>query len=140
MSDPSADDISAVRFLVGDPDTGLDSTHQLSDAEILFALDQTAQNLYAAAAVCARALAARYARKVDSKFETVESKYSQLRDNYLSLARTLEIQSRRQGGGLGVPLAGGISKADVDAVHATTDLVKPYFRDNLLNNPPPPNE
>lgn len=138
MSDPSASNIAAVRFLVGDP---AGASQQLSDAEITFALNQTGNDTYAAAAVCARALAARYARKVDTRFETVESKYSQLRDNYLSLARQLDVQAKRLGSrGLGVPLAGGVSRADVETTDSLTDRVRPYFRDNLFNNPPPPNE
>ena len=139
MTDPAASAIDAVRFLVGDLDTGTNSEHVLSDAEITFALDQSGQNTYAAAAVCARALAARYAREVDSRFETVEEKSSQLSAHYHQLARTLDAQARRQGA-LGVPVAGGVSKAEVEAVRSDQDRVKPFFRDNLMNNPPPPNE
>lgn len=123
--------IAKVRFLVGD-----DST--LTNRDILFALDQN-PNIYAAAALCARALSARYARRVDTRFETVESKYSQLRDSYEQLARSLDVQAKRKGS-LGVPEAGGISRTDVESVHAETDRVKAFFRDNLFRNPPPPNE
>jgi len=138
MSDPSASNIAAVRFLVGDP---AGASQQLSDAEITFALSQTGDDTYAAAAVCARALAARYAAQVDTKFETVEAKYSQLRDNYTSLARQLDAQSKRLGTkGLGVPIAGGISKADVETTDSLTDRVRPYFRDGQFANPPAPNE
>ena len=139
MSDPAASAINEVRFLVGDPDTGTNSTHVLTDAEITFALDQSGQNTYAAAAVCARALAARYAAKVDSKFETVENKFSQLSTHYYMLARTMDAEAKRRGA-LGTPVAGGISKAEVETVQNDPDRVKPYFRDNLMNNPPPPNE
>lgn len=138
MSDPSVSNIAAVRFLVGDP---AGASQQLSDAEITFALNQTGNDTYAAAAICARSLAAKYAVKVDSKFETVEAKYSQLRDNYLSLARQLDAQAKRFGSrGLGVPVAGGISKADVETTDSLTDRVRPYFRDGQFANPPAPNE
>jgi hypothetical protein len=132
--DPATEPADAVRLLVGDTTPPF----QLSDAEVQFALDQN-PNIYAAAALCARALSARYARRVDTKFETVESKYSQLRDSYEQLARSLDTQAKRKGS-LGVPEAGGISRADVESVHAETDRVKAFFRDNLFNNPPPPNE
>jgi hypothetical protein len=132
--DPINEPVDAVRFLIGDTAT----PPQLTDDEILFALDQNA-NIYAAAAICARALSARYARRVDTKFETVESKYSQLRDSYEMLARQLEQQARKRGG-LGVPMAGGISRAEVETVRAEVDRVKPFFYENLFNNPPPPNE
>jgi hypothetical protein len=123
-----------VRLLVGDTTTPF----ALSDLEIQFALDQTS-NVFSAAAICARALAARYARRVDTRFETVESKYSQLRDNYEKLARSLDAQAKRRGG-LGEPIAGGISRADVELVDADTDRVKPYFYDGIFANPPPAND
>jgi hypothetical protein len=132
--DPINEPVDAVRFLVGDVDT----PQQLTDTEILFALDQNA-NTYAAAAICARALAARYARRVDTKFETIESKYSQLRDSFEQLARSLDQQAKRAGG-MGAPLAGGISRADVESAQLDTDRVKPFFYDNIFNNPPASNE
>jgi hypothetical protein len=132
--DPADSPIDAVRFLLGDTAT----PPQLTDPEIQFALDQTS-NIYAAAAMCARALAGRYARQVDDKFETVESKDSQLRSNFELLARQLDQQARMKGG-MGLPIAGGISRAEVDAARTDEDRVKPFFYDNLFNNPPPPNE
>ena len=138
MSDPSNSDVTAVRFLVGDPDGA--GTSQLSDAEIQFALAQTNDDTYAAGAVCARALAARYARRVDTRFETIDTKYSQLYDQYTKLARQLERQSKLHGKrGLGVPSAGGISRSDDKAVRADADRVKPYFHSGMFNNPPPSN-
>lgn len=139
MADPSMNATSAVRFLVGDPNEGIGVDPLLNDFEILFALDQAAQAVYPAAAICARALAARFARQVDTDFETIGSKFSQLRDNYAQLARNLEKEAKRQGG-LGVPVVGGISKADDAAAGADTDRVKPFFFTNLFNNPPAPNE
>jgi hypothetical protein len=124
--------IANVRFLVGDTD------NLLSNRDILFALDQTS-NIYGAAAICARALAGRYAREVDSKFETIESKNSQLRNNYELLARQLDQQAKKRGG-MGAPLAGGISRSEVETVQADEDRVKPFFYDAQFTNPPAPNE
>lgn len=135
--DPAESDINAVRFLVGD--TGADGDERLTDEEITFALDQVADDVYRAAAICARALAARYARRVDTRFETVESKYSQLRDSYEQLARSLDAQAKKRGG-LGEPLAGGMSKAEKEMVNADADRVKPYFYDDMFANPPPSND
>lgn len=133
--DPADSPVDSVRFLVGDTDT---VSPQLTDPEIQFALDQNA-NIYAAAAICARALAARYARRVDTKFETVESRYSQLRDSYEMLARSLDAQAKKKGT-LGAPIAGGISRAEVEAVQADVNRVKPFFYDSLFANPPASNE
>jgi hypothetical protein len=132
--DPADSPIDAVRFLLGD--TGTPS--QLTDPEIQFALDQNA-NTYVAAAICARALSARYARRVDTRFETVESKYGQLSAQFHKLALNLDQQAKRAGG-LGAPVAGGISKAEVENARLDADRVKPFFYDNLLNNPPASNE
>ena len=140
MSDPSVTDIAAVRFLVGDPDGGTGTTTVLSDAEIQFALDQTGEDTYAAGAVCSRALAARYARRVDTKFETIDTKYSQLHAHYSKLALQLDRQSKLNGKrGLGVPSAGGISRAEDKTARADEDRVRPFFRDSMMNNPPPTN-
>jgi hypothetical protein len=132
LPDEVSQQIAEVRFLVGDMD------NVLSNREIIFALDQ-ATNVYAAAALCARALSARYARQVDTKFETIETKYSQLRDSYERLARSLDAQAKKRGG-MGMPVAGGIRISDVETVREDTDRVKPFFYDNLFTNPPAPNE
>lgn len=134
--DPAASDSNAVRFLIGDMD---EAAPQLTSAEITFALDQANDNVTLAAAICARALAARYARMVDTKFETIESNYSQLRTNYEALARQLTAEAKRAGG-MGLPVAGGVSRADVASADADTDRVRPFFRDGVLSHPPLPNE
>ena len=126
---------SSVRFLVGDAI----EPYQLSDAEIAFSLDQMNNNTYLAAAFCARALSAFYARRVDTRFESIDSKYSQLRDSYERLARSLESQGKRQGG-LGLPIAGGLTKSEVDLATQNTDRLDPYFYDNMFNNPPDPSD
>lgn len=126
---------SSVRFLVGDAI----EPYQLSDAEIAFALDQMGNNTYMAAAFCARALSAFYARRVDTHFEAIDSKYSQLRDSYERLARSLESQGKRQGG-LGLPVAGGLTKSDVDLATQNTDRLDPYFYDGMFENDSSPND
>jgi hypothetical protein len=123
-------DIGAVRFLVGDRV----SPYQLTDAEIEFALAQTSSNTYRAAAFCARALSAFYARRVDTRFETIDSKYGQLQASYERLARSLESQAKRRGG-LGLPYAGGIIKGDVETARAIHDRVHPFFYDNMFSYP-----
>ena len=133
--DPSDSLIDAVRFLVGD----VGATSVLTDEQIQFALDQSGDNTHAAAAVCARALSAQYARRVDTKFETLSTSYSQLSKQYADLARRLDMQAKKMGG-LGLPVAGGITKADVETAHANADRVPAFFKDNLFANPPAANE
>lgn len=126
---------SSVRFLVGDAI----EPYQLSDAEIAFALDQMNNNTYRAAAFCARALSAFYARRVDTRFESIDSKYSQLRDSYERLARSLDSQATKQGG-LGLPIAGGLTKSEVDLATQNTDRLDPYFYDGMFENAPEQND
>lgn len=133
--DPSADLISEVRFLVGD----VTEPYMLTDAQVQFALDQASDATYAAAAACARALAARFTRDVDERFEEIWSDSSQKSIAFERLARRLEADAKKRGG-LGTPSAGGISKADMEAAESDTDRVKPFFRRNLFVNPPAPNE
>ena len=60
--------INNVRFLVGDTDS---ASYVLSNENIAFALAQTSDDVYLAAAICARALGAKYASQVNEKFESI---------------------------------------------------------------------
>jgi hypothetical protein len=125
--------IADVRFYVGDTAT----PYLLTDEQITLAIDATTSDL-AAAAMCARALSARFARQVDQRFESISSSNSQKSEAYRVLARDLEQQAKRAGG-LGLPVAGGISRADVKTADEDEDRVRPYFRDGAFHNNPAPN-
>lgn len=133
-TNPSASSKDAVRFLIGDTDT---TDQRVSDEEINFALGQASNDTYLAAAICCRAIAAKYANLVDTKFESVSSNYGQLQEHYTKLAARLESQSKKFGkGGLGVPLVGGISISDVDSVEQDSDRIPSKFRRDQYANPP----
>ena len=125
--------IADVRFYIGDTTT----PYLLTDEQITLAIDATTSDL-AAAAMCARALAARFSRQADTRFETIWSYNSQKAIAFERLARNLDQQAKRAGG-LGVPAAGGISIADMESAEAETDRVRPYFRTGQFHNPPAPN-
>lgn len=122
-----------VRFHVGDTV----APYLLTDEQITLAIDSTSSDL-AAAALCARALAARFARDVDSTFESLSSSGSQRAEAYTRLARELDSRAKLSGG-LGTPVAGGISISDMEAAESDTDRVRPYFRTGMFHNPPAPN-
>ena len=127
-------DINNVRFLIGDTDS---TDYAITNDNIAFALSQAGDDLYLAGAICARALAGKYATFVDTKFETVSSNYSQLRDNYYALATKLEVQSKKYGKrGLGVPVAGGLTHSDIRANDLNDDRVQPKFKQDQFANPP----
>lgn len=124
----------AVRLLVGDTDT---SDQQVTDEEIAFALSQTSDDLYNAGALICRVLAGKYARLVDTSFETVSSSYSQRATQYAALAVRLSKEGKRIGSvGLGVPVAGGLSISEMEGVESDTDRVQSAFRVDQFSNPP----
>lgn len=126
----TSEKISQVRFLIGDTDS---SDYAVANENILFALAQN-PNIYAAAAMCARAMAAKYASEVDTKFESVSVNYSQKAKAYYDLAKRLERQAKTSGG-LGIPLAGGISITERDSVNADSDRIPPSFYTDQFRNP-----
>jgi hypothetical protein len=126
--------INNVRFLIGDTDA---DDYAITNDNIAFALSQAGNDLYLAGAICARALAGKYATFVDTKFETVSSNYSQLRDNYYALATKLEAQSKKYGSrGLGLPDAGGLTYSGIRANDLNDDRVQPKFKQDQFANPP----
>lgn len=125
--------INSVRLLVGDTDT---NDQQVQNEEITFALDQTNDNVYYAAAWAARTIAAQYSRRVTQNLSgALSADYSDLQDHYTSLAETLEHQGKKSGAVLGIK-AGGISITTVDNVRQNTDRVPPSFRRDRFKNPP----
>lgn len=131
VPDALSQSVTDVRYLVGDTDSAL------TTQDILFALGQSS-NIYRAAAISARVLAARYSKQADTRFETIWSYNSQKAIAFERLARNLDQQAKRAGG-LGVPTAGGISISDMESAEAETDRVRPYFRTGQFHNPPAPN-
>lgn len=126
--------INNVRFLVGDTDS---DSYEISNDNISFALTQAGDDVYLAAAICARAIAAKYATYVDTRVESVSSNYSQLQNNYSKLAIKLEAQAKKFGSsGLGIPAAGGLTYSSIDAADEDTDRVKPKFRQDQFAWPP----
>lgn len=118
----------SVRLLVGDTD---ENDKQLEDEEIEFFLSQASNDVYAAGAIAARTIAAKYARLVDTTVDEtgIRARYDQRQKAYSDLATMLDKQSKSYGsaGSLGVPSAGGISSTDVDSAVLDTDRVKPIF-------------
>lgn len=96
---------NSVRFLVGDTDT---TDQQVQDDEVLFALGQTGQNIYSAAAFVSETIAAIYARRATTEIDrTLRVRYSDLQEHYRLLAQNLREQAMKFGG-IGVS-AGGVN-------------------------------
>jgi hypothetical protein len=129
--DPADSDLDHVRFLIGDTNG---NEQKLQDAEVQFAID-SAPNVYVAAANCARAIAGRFASRVDERFESIENRFSQAAKGYYDLALRLDKQAK-QVVGMGAPIAGGIRISDMDAARADGDRVKPAVKRGQFANPP----
>jgi hypothetical protein len=132
-TNPSTSNRDAVRFLLGDTNT---ADQRVTDEEIAFALTQAGNDIYAAAAICARALSGKYATLVDTTVETVSVKYSQMRDAFATLAVRLEAQGKRYTGALGIAVAGGISLSEMTEVRSDPDRVPTAFNMGQFDNPP----
>lgn len=131
--DTASQRLNAVRLLVGDTDT---NDQQAQDEEVAFALSETNNNVYFAAAWVARSLAGKYSRKVNTSLDgAMSADYSDLAEQYNKLADDLEYQGKKSGGVVGIK-AGGITKTGVDAVRANTNRIAPSFRRDRFRNPP----
>jgi hypothetical protein len=125
--------LNSVRLLLGDTDT-LDQ--QVQDEEIFFALGVSNDSIYSATSWCARFVAAKYSRRVDTQLDgALSAKYSDLNKHYMMLSQVMEDQAKKQGAAIGVK-AGGISKTTVDNVRQNTDRIEPSFRRDRFRNPP----
>lgn len=116
----------AVRLLIGDTDS---TDQKLQDEVIEFFLSQANNDIYGAAEIGARALAAKYASLVDTSVEGISERYSQMQQHYRSLATSLRQQGKRSGSsGLGIPHAGGLSVDARDAVYENEDAIQSVFQ------------
>ena len=111
MAAPTPADIEAVRLLVGDP---AGPTQALADAQITTLLTANGLDRYAAAADCADALAALYAKRVDTHVGILSASDGQLSRQYRELAASLRKRGATSRAGRAVPWA------------------------SLMDNPPPP--
>ncbi len=132
-TDTAAARLNAVRLLLGDTDA---NDPQVQDDEVVFALSETNDNVYFAAAWLARSVSAKYSRQVTIELDgQLTAEYSDLAKQYTALADNLEYQGTKAGGRLGVK-AGGISKTDIEVARELTNRVKPSFRRDRFWNPP----
>jgi hypothetical protein len=117
-----------VRLLIGDTIETPTSMQLLQDEEILVLLDQADQNVLAAAAAAARALAARFARYVDEVTGDLQRKYSQRYKQFNELSDKLAADANDPLGMNPVPFAGGVSIADIQSRDEDTDRYPDIFK------------
>ena len=131
-SDTATGRRDAVRLYIGDTD----STNPLvTDQEIEFALESRSDNLYGASAELLRALASKYARRANTRFEGVSIDYGKIAAEFRAQALRAEAEALRNGG-LGAPIASGISISDMTSVDDDSDRVDSAFKRGQFRNPP----
>lgn len=123
--------LNTVRYLIGDT---IRTDQQLYDQEIKFAINNYS-NVYLASAVCARAIAAKYARQVDTVQGELRTMYSERTKRYLIMAdgpNGLWQQGMARGGVFAY--AGGISVTDKQQAEEDTDRISPQFTIGEFDN------
>jgi hypothetical protein len=117
-----------VRFLIQDTD----STNELcQDEEIDFALTAGSNDVFSAAAICCRALATQFIKKVGLRDPQTGIVYDTERkaEFYLSLAEEFEAKSGKSF--VPKPFAGGISQSDKETRKSDGDRVDFVFTTDL---------
>lgn len=121
MATCTAADIEFVRLLLGDTD---ETAPLLTDRQITLLLGESVGNRYAAAALGADTLSAKFASATDARLGDVSVSNSQLSEQYSALA----VQLRRQATIRTVaPFAGGVSRSDKERQEDNADRVQPAF-------------
>jgi hypothetical protein len=123
---PAASDLDAVRFYVGDTNT---SRQLLQDEEVNFTIAEHG-NLRMAAAVCADALAALFAREADQRVGDISKSLSQVSKAFERLATKLRKEAGKRAG-VSFPATSIDWK---DSRGEETDLVQPEFPIALGDN------
>lgn len=131
-TDDQSGRINVVRFLVGDTDT---NDQLVQNEEVIFALGQTNNNVYYAAAQCAMALSSKFARKVDVKLDgALSGQYDGLSKKYRELAFQLKQDGLRNSGRSFSIVAGGLTVSSIDVNRQNTNRVQPSFRRDRFKN------
>jgi len=124
--------LNTVRLIMGDTDT----TDQLiQNEEISFALSQSNNNVYYAASLVCRLVAAKFSRLVDTSLDNaISAKYSTRAKQYQQLALQIEAQAKKASGkSIGV-FAGGILHTDMGVANQDPDRVRPAFNIHQFDN------
>jgi hypothetical protein len=118
-----------IRFLLGDTDT---VDFQMQDEEIVWSYN-VAGSTRGAAAMCADALAAKYARLTQISADGVSQSFQQKSAQFLAIAALLRKQDAVF---RAMPFLGGVSIADMNATLSDADRVPDIFRIGMNDDPP----
>ena len=131
--DPSTSDRDQVRFLIGDTDR---EDQLVSDEEIDWSVS-TQSDTYAAGSVICDHISSRFSREAD---KSVSANPGQSITHHLSQrsvafrTRAKQLLSTSASYSVLIPLCGGISVADKEAVADDSDRVRPAFERDQFGN------
>ena len=117
--DPSASTLAALRFLIGDTITG---DQQLSDEEINYISTSFSDKNLAAAELC-EAIAAKYARQVDTTNGDLRLGAQARFQHYTDLSQ----KYRKKGSKLALMWAGGRLLSEKETAAEDTTITQPFF-------------
>lgn len=125
---PSASDLDAIRFMIGDTDT---TDQLLQDAEVNYMITLHGMG-NSAASECCRAIAAKFARLMNRSIGGLSADFSAKYVQYLELAESI----LRADGVLPVGLyASGWSISAKEAIELDTDRESTFARKGDMDNP-----
>jgi hypothetical protein len=127
-TDPSNSDSDAIRFYCGDTEEG---EYYASDEEIAFALDERGTVLLAALSI-AEYIYRKLAKRTDKKNGQYSVSASQKFEQYGKVVESIKDKIALES--VGVPFAGGISKADKATREADTDRTLPSFTRTMFES------
>ncbi len=130
---PSASDLDALRFTLGDTDSG---SQQASDEELLYLINAYGSIRNAAIAACDALSAKAVQGGIDKKVGDLHISGSQLSGNYQNLRARLV----RNAALTATPKAGGISVADKTANVENSDNTSPSFYRGQFDQPSNPED
>jgi hypothetical protein len=124
--------MAQIQLLIADPDSLLTA----DDYAAILAIES---DLYRAAALAARALAAKYLLRVSTASGPVKVEAQQRFDHCLKLAGSYDLRARENGGstiplGGGAPEITGISIDAMEAVDGDSDRPRSLFRLGLMDD------
>lgn len=128
--DPSSSDMDNVRFLIGDTIT---ADQLLQNEEILSVLAGQ-PNPILAAAIAARAIAAKFSRLTNVRVGKTQIWANEKAEAYLALAKKLEDEDAKAAKFRTIPYAGGISISDKQIDEDDPDREIPFFERDLFEN------
>jgi hypothetical protein len=127
--DPSKSDKDWIRWRLADTD---ENSQLFSDQEIQAALDAESDR-NAALLTTAKALYAKYIRKVDSRMGELEFDYSQRAKEIRLLIEQLEKDILIRS--VAAPWAASVSKGEKENIESDSDRVEPYFERDMHDFP-----